>query len=267
MKPWSFAHAAAIAAGESRYRDPTTGYWVFTEHGLRARGKCCGCGCRHCPWPAVGAYPIAPMLRGEVPDGPVTVLFWSGGKDSFLALRALQRESAQPVLLLTTYGASSRTVAHQELPIATIRGQAEALGLPLLEVPLVGDDYLEAVASALHQLAGTRSIAALAFGDLHLTLVREWRERNLGPVAKALGARLSYPLWLTPYDALLADLEASGVAVQVCAVPEPIDGVAVGDAFDAALVASLPEGVDAFGENGEFHSVVVFSDLADAASA
>lgn len=26
------------------------GYWVFTEHYLRRRGKCCGSGCRHCPY-------------------------------------------------------------------------------------------------------------------------------------------------------------------------------------------------------------------------
>ncbi len=26
------------------------GYWVFTEHYLLKRGKCCGSGCRHCPY-------------------------------------------------------------------------------------------------------------------------------------------------------------------------------------------------------------------------
>lgn len=26
------------------------GYWVFTEAFLLRRGKCCGCGCRHCPF-------------------------------------------------------------------------------------------------------------------------------------------------------------------------------------------------------------------------
>jgi hypothetical protein len=26
------------------------GYWVFTERYLLKRGKCCKCGCRHCPF-------------------------------------------------------------------------------------------------------------------------------------------------------------------------------------------------------------------------
>ena len=43
-------HAAACAAGEKTYRDPKTGYQVFTAVGLKARGTCCGSRCRHCPF-------------------------------------------------------------------------------------------------------------------------------------------------------------------------------------------------------------------------
>ncbi|MEM7679372.1 MAG: DUF5522 domain-containing protein, partial [Myxococcota bacterium] len=44
------AHEVACAEGKTHYLDPETGYSVFTEIGLKQRGKCCGCGCRHCPW-------------------------------------------------------------------------------------------------------------------------------------------------------------------------------------------------------------------------
>lgn len=44
------AHRAAVAAGADRYRDPRTGYWVFTAAYLAARGHCCDTGCRHCPY-------------------------------------------------------------------------------------------------------------------------------------------------------------------------------------------------------------------------
>ena len=44
------AHAAAVAAGSPTYRDPFTGYTVMTAETLRARGHCCGNGCRHCPY-------------------------------------------------------------------------------------------------------------------------------------------------------------------------------------------------------------------------
>ena len=44
------AHDRADAAGEDGYVDPTTGYVVFTRSALAARGRCCGNGCRHCPY-------------------------------------------------------------------------------------------------------------------------------------------------------------------------------------------------------------------------
>lgn len=47
------AHALAVAAGRDTYRDPVTGYAVFTASCLAARGRCCATGCRHCPY--VGA--------------------------------------------------------------------------------------------------------------------------------------------------------------------------------------------------------------------
>jgi hypothetical protein len=43
-------HSAAVAAGEVAYRDPRTGYSVFTAAFLAERGYCCGNGCRHCPF-------------------------------------------------------------------------------------------------------------------------------------------------------------------------------------------------------------------------
>jgi len=43
-------HVAAMAAGDAAYRDPATGYSVFTALFLWERGTCCETGCRHCPY-------------------------------------------------------------------------------------------------------------------------------------------------------------------------------------------------------------------------
>lgn len=45
------AHLAAVRAGEPGYLDPDTGLFVLTAISLAARGRCCGEGCRHCPYP------------------------------------------------------------------------------------------------------------------------------------------------------------------------------------------------------------------------
>lgn len=44
------AHAAALAAGEAGYLDPSSGLFVLTAKFLADRGTCCGRGCRHCPY-------------------------------------------------------------------------------------------------------------------------------------------------------------------------------------------------------------------------
>ncbi|KAJ1171842.1 hypothetical protein NDU88_003700 [Pleurodeles waltl] len=44
------AHDKACRAHQENYVDPETGYVVFTKFGHLQRGKCCGCGCRHCPY-------------------------------------------------------------------------------------------------------------------------------------------------------------------------------------------------------------------------
>lgn len=43
-------HEKACANGEYYYRDPESGYIVFTAIKHRKRGYCCKSGCRHCPY-------------------------------------------------------------------------------------------------------------------------------------------------------------------------------------------------------------------------
>jgi len=260
-------HAAAVARGEHRYRDPASGYHVFTALGLEARGECCGAGCRHCPY----AHEWVPeVLRGELlqdpwlegidaADTPVDVLSWSGGKDSFLALVALARAAEREVVLLTTFDGRSHRVAHQEVSLADIRRQVAALGIGLVGVPLYPErDYAGRLALALGRLAVRRPVARLVFGDLHLRHVRQWREGQLGPVASDLGATLHFPLWDVSYAELEATLWASGAVARVSAVAHAglAGRVRVGDRLGPEWMDALPDGVDRMGENGEFHTLL-----------
>jgi hypothetical protein len=51
--PIVVAHEAALDAGADTYRDPATGFQVFTAAALWERGACCSSGCRHCPYGTV----------------------------------------------------------------------------------------------------------------------------------------------------------------------------------------------------------------------
>ena len=248
------------------YIDPRTGYRVFTALALEKRGDCCGCGCRHCPY---GHREVEterrtqlhqdPWSEGELPEGPVDLLFWSGGKDSYLALRALERETKRPVVLLTTFDGRSEKVAHQEILIEDVRRQRKALGFAQVLVPLFpSTDYIERILLAIQVVQRRCTIARFVFGDLHLDHVRTWREDTLGSCPELSSIPMHLPLWGWSYEDLLNELDAAPAMPRVSAVADEACArvVSVGDLFGRELIARLPDGVDAFGENGEFHSYV-----------
>ncbi|MCL9982490.1 MAG: DUF5522 domain-containing protein [Erythrobacter sp.] len=55
---WHALHEAACARGQATYRDPETGYTVFTRVAHLKRGKCCGSACRHCPYGHEAVLPL-----------------------------------------------------------------------------------------------------------------------------------------------------------------------------------------------------------------
>lgn len=255
------AHERATAQGESSYVDPDTGYRVFTRDALLVRNRCCGCGCRHCPFHHDN-IPVSdrpdrikqPAWLTERFESATIVLSWSGGKDSFLALRALRRQFyGQEIALLTTFDAITRVVAHQEIAINHVVEQAVSLNIGLVGVPLVsGADYLEQVSAGLALIP---SLQYLAFGDLHLEPIRQWRENCFAPLVSK-GLKLQFPIWHTPYDELLADFIASGARSEISAVTHPELTNLIGHNFGQSFIDDLPPDVDSFGENGEFHTRV-----------
>ncbi|MEM6916994.1 MAG: DUF5522 domain-containing protein [Verrucomicrobiota bacterium] len=256
-------HEESVAAGESFYEDPVSGLCVFTSAGLEKRGKCCGSGCRHCPFTHSS---VPENLRSRIiqqpswltplpdSDRPVDLLFWSGGKDSYLTLREIERSSRNRPVLATTFDASHRTVAHQELELESVIRQARHLGLPLLGIPLhPGRDYLDAVGPALRLIP---FLDRLVFGDLHLEHIRKGREEALQPLADELEISLAFPLWKADYEWLMRDLEESGITIEISSTTPAAKGaVKLKDRFNRSLLESLPDSVDAFGENGEFHTL------------
>ena len=197
------------------------------------------------------------MMNATTESGPRSVaLSWSGGKDSALALWALREEGIEPAALLTTFTEDFDRVSMHGVRRELVREQADAAGLPLVEVEIPAacpnDVYEERMVAALDSepLAG---VEAFAFADLYLEDIRRYREeRLLGSGREAL-----FPLWGRDTAALANEFVDSGFeAVLVCVDPAQLDRSFVGRSFDRALLADLPAGVDPCGEDGEFHSFV-----------
>ena len=60
-------HQQACNECKDVYIDPLTGYSVFTAYSHIKRGKCCGSGCRHCPFEYVNVKDVS--KREELKQG------------------------------------------------------------------------------------------------------------------------------------------------------------------------------------------------------
>ncbi|HTP03198.1 MAG TPA: hypothetical protein VMJ64_17605, partial [Anaerolineales bacterium] len=95
------------------------------------------------------------------------------------------------------------------------------------------------------------AISHVAFGDLFLEDVRQYRESRL----RDTGLMPLFPLWGLPTSALARDMVCGGLQAQItCVDPRQLDPAFAGRSFDDDFLDDLPEGVDPCGEHGEFHS-------------
>lgn len=194
-------------------------------------------------------------LSNQKPEKPA--LFWSGGKDAFLALRTWQQSGKPSPILVTTYDDESGMVPYQEIPVDRIYRQALHLELPLLTIPLShpvdNKTYLSTL--KIEFASAPFDVCDVIFGDLHLEEIRQWRETEF----KKLGMRSHFPIWQKPTDELLNMLSRENAKVVIRYISEPYRKlIKPGTRFNNEFVSSLPDKIDPFGENGEFHTEVIF---------
>ncbi len=188
-----------------------------------------------------------------------TILSWSGGKDSALALATLRADPAvEVVALLTSVTAGYDRVSIHGVRRALLEAQARSVGLPLHEIRLEPQcsnaAYDAAVEHSLAELgARFRGARTIAYGDLFLEDVRRYREDRIG----RLGFAVEFPIWGQPTEALARRFIADGFEARlVCVDTTQLEARFAGRAYDRTLLAELPPTVDPCGERGEFHTFV-----------
>lgn len=187
------------------------------------------------------------------------LLAWSGGKDAAWTLHHLRgRDDVEVVGLLTTLNGDFQRVAMHGIRRDVLRAQANAVGLPLLESVIPhgsdNDTYEAAFAASLFD-ARERwpGIDTIAFGDLLLADVRDWREA----MCARHGWSILTPLFGSDTTALAREMVDGGLRTHLCCVDtQQLDARFAGRLFDTALLGDLPAGADPCGENGEFHTLV-----------
>src|SRR6266481_2590121 len=108
---------------------------------------------------------------------------WSGGKDSCMALREVQRTANTRVAaLLTTITRDYDRISMHGVRRILLERQAASLGVPLHQILIsksaTNDEYELKMGEAFANYRA-QGIASVAFGDLFLEDIRAYRQRLL----------------------------------------------------------------------------------------
>lgn len=189
------------------------------------------------------------------------VVSWSGGKDSTLALAALQKDPRYEIVcLLTTVNEDEQKSSIHGVPISVLQEQARCLGYPLqlVLIPPTEKKFFKAwrvkMEEALTTLKREKHISGVAFGDLFAEDTCEFRYKYL----KQVGLEGVFPLWKRNTAELVELFFQEGYKAVVCCVDDehlkPQE--TLGQILSQDFIARLPSAVDLCGEHGEFHSFV-----------
>lgn len=135
-----------------------------------------------------------------------------------------------------------------------LQQQTEALGIPCSTIELPEEptmaEYEGIMKNTVLQLQHS-GFGYAAFGDIFLEDLKVYREQQLS----AYNIQAIFPLWKKDTKQLLYEfIELGFKAILVCINADVLDKSFAGRIIDKNFILDLPSGVDACGENGEFHT-------------
>jgi uncharacterized protein (TIGR00290 family) len=182
------------------------------------------------------------------------VMSWSGGKDSSFALHQIQKEGKYNIkYLLTNIFKPNKRVSMHGIPETLIEKQAKSIGIPLIKLYIEEKTHEEYDIKMKETLLKFKSegISKVAFGDIFLEDLKEYRETRLAEVEMTA----IFPLWKKDTTQLSNDFIENGFKTHICSIDiSKIPKNLVGVDYSVSFLNQLPPEVDPCGENGEFHS-------------
>ena len=183
------------------------------------------------------------------------VLFWSGGKDSAMALHRLKQNPQVEIMgLVTTLNSDFKRISMHGIAEKVLDIQAEQLGFPVIKMWVSNQpdnySYEASFLKTCTQLV-EMDVDTLVFGDIFLEDLRIYRE----DLATKAGFKTYFPLWKSSSVELQKELSDGGFeAITCCVQSDKLGEDWIGKQLNPEFFMKLPTGIDPFGENGEFHT-------------
>ena len=179
---------------------------------------------------------------------------WSGGKDSCFALMQAIGQGYTPRALLNVLNEEGKISRSHGIPAAILQAQSNAAGLPIHLINSSWDSYENNFIAALHLLKQQYQLQYAVFGDIDLQAHRDWEEK----VCTDTGLKAFLPLWQKERTYLVNQMLDNGIETMIVSCNEIMGKVFLGKILTKEIIKDLEAlGIDACGENGEFHTLVL----------
>jgi uncharacterized protein (TIGR00290 family) len=175
---------------------------------------------------------------------------WSGGKECALATYKAISQGHEVLYLLNFVSEDGERSRSHGIKASALALQAEAIGIPLIQVKTSWENYEENFKKAVVELRN-KGIEGGVFGDMDLEEHREWVKR----VCSEVGIKAFLPLWGIKAKELIEELLK--LKFKAVIVATRLDETFLGKVLDKALVRQIGKlGSHLCGENGEYHTFV-----------
>jgi diphthine-ammonia ligase len=179
---------------------------------------------------------------------------WSGGKDSCFAFMKALELGMTPKMLLNMMNENGKISRSHGIPEMILHRQAGMLNLPITTVPTTWNDYELKFIGALKEIKEKEKVETAVFGDIDLQPHRDWEEK----VCALVGIEAFLPLWQKDRKTLVLEMLQAGIKTAIVSCNEVMGISFLGRIIDEELVEELESiGIDACGENGEYHTLVL----------
>lgn len=179
---------------------------------------------------------------------------WSGGKDSCYAFYKAKELGFTPQVLLNVMNEFGDRSRSHGIPKQILEAQAEALGLPIHFFSSTWEDYESKYIQNLKQIVKNYPITHAVFGDIDIESHRAWEEK----VSKAANLEAVLPLWQGNRKQLVLEMIEAGLEAIIVSCNMVLGPKFLGRTINKEIISEFEAlGVDACGENGEFHTLVV----------
>ncbi|NMH86646.1 Dph6-related ATP pyrophosphatase [Flavivirga algicola] len=179
---------------------------------------------------------------------------WSGGKDSCFAFYKAMQLGYKPTVLLNVMNEFGDRSRSHGITKPILRAQAEALDLPIHFFSSSWTDYEAKYIKNLKKLVEDYPITHAVFGDIDIESHRAWEEK----VSNSANLEAILPLWKGNRKQLVLDMINNGLEAIIVSCNNDLGSDFLGKTIDASIIETFESmGVDACGENGEYHTLVV----------